>query len=890
MKRLLFLLATALLAGAPLQLRADGTIADPTNVASTRPDIDEDQDGLTNQEEAEVETFPYNPYSDTDTLMDGEDAVPLLGEMKVHAAPEATYALIHLGSGQALGVNDLGEVLVKEGTQFKVWKNGAYLPAISTPAESMYGPLQDGTVYIQGPEEWIDAPPPGAPDAVNLWRWKKYRWTSAGGVVESPNLFYEYSSEIHAGAFPSNIDRFFLFEVDTGTVEAQFRTSLLLTQQAALPLSPTGEVWSEVGSISSGVFGINDAHGQAIGSGISIDVNYWAESGNGWERNGASIDQTICGLLNETTNSESVTSIFSRLFRSTGELYHEGNPDIIRSTSGGFLFGRRGYSYGPSVGIVKHGASVTVIPRSQSIVDAGAESAPEGPYFVSAATGGSSPYGSAVSLWCLNSGTPAEFPLKKMVIGSGPGLIVGRQISNDLQIPMRDRLWRNGRSLDLKSLVAGGENWATIWADMISPIHGMMPANLTTTGQSHSSACALLLPVQLIDTKDKALDAPGASVPEANRDVTVIPKRYADAKNSKSIAWIEPHGSETTPDGPDMPQLVLRLLGTEQMGLKIKWKLQIIYDRPRGNQPDVARIKSEDEVFVPAKEDGNQPWRESALDGTVEIYDDPAWNAALTAKGFFGGEAQLTYQLIKADGTALSSESTIFFSIGGKNPDDDKSKTFIDSEATAADALLVRLSYAVGRHESKDYNDTSTITGTRYNQFWERSGHRFKNDYRQGDPLWCKSPKEKSAGGFGIFQITGDLSSEFAIIPREQMWNWQKNTDAYISIVKTGGSASKGSVMDRFIAAVARTYTNDAEAQTAPTSYAYEGDNYGAWEMGTITLYNGGPYPARFVKGPSGKMTKFYVPWNYETSRSVGDRWKYYPNGNNYIHEVILER
>lgn len=357
-----------------------------------------------------------------------------------------------------------------------------------------------------------------------------------------------------------------------------------------------------------------------------------------------------------------------------------------------------------------------------------------------------------------------------------------------------------------------------------------------------------LLPVELRDIKNL--------VPDDNDDVTIEPKATVLEQKYKCIAWIEPHGSEGTPNAPDMPQLVLMFRGTETMGLRIKWKLAVKYNRPRGTNPDEAQIREQDEVYIPKKAAGqqDQPWKEEALDGAVEIYNDADWIAALAEKGFFGGEAELKYQLLTSAGVAMGTETTMLFSIGGKNPDDPKCKTYIDMNATAADARLTRLSYAVAKHESKDYNGGSS----RYNQFWEGYARRFQVNHRKGEPLWCKAPTESSAGGFAVFQITGNLTSQFAIISREQMWNWQKNADAYIVFVKTGGSASKGSVMDRFFAAVARTYPTDSEAQTPPTSFAYDGGNYDAW--------------------------------TYDTSKPSGSRWLYHPNSNSYLHEVIQEK
>jgi hypothetical protein len=139
--------------------------------------------------------------------------------------------------------------------------------------------------------------------------------------------------------------------------------------------------------------------------------------------------------------------------------------------------------------------------------------------------------------------------------------------------------------------------------------------------------------VELIDTKNKILDD--------GDDVTIEPKKNSDDKNLKSIAWIEPHGSEATIDAPDMPQLALRIRGAETMGLKIKWKLNVEYKRSNG------RVVAEDKILIPsAVGGGQQPWHEEALDGAVEIFNHATWLSELQQKGFFGGDAEFTYQLL----------------------------------------------------------------------------------------------------------------------------------------------------------------------------------------------------------------------------------------------------
>lgn len=402
---------------------------------------------------------------------------------------------------------------------------------------------------------------------------------------------------------------------------------------------------------------------------------------------------------------------------------------------------------------------------------------------------------------------------------------------------------------------------------------------ITTAGPNGSTSTTakkafLLIPVQLKDVKKESDDSD---------DVIVSPKATVEEKKDSSIAWIDPHGADNGED-PEMPHLVLSVPGSESLGIHIQWKLSVKYNRPRGTSPNEQKIKAQDEVYIPHTTDPqNQPWQEQVLSGTVKIYQHPDWQTELQDNGFFGGEAKLTYQLLQSDGTTpIGDEQTMLFSIGGKKLDPDLAKDYIDREAGNADSRLVRLSYAVARHESKDYNGQ----GSRYNEYWNGYGHRFQNDHRKGDPLWCKAPSESSAGGFGMYQITGNLSSQFAIIGRDQMWNWESNTDAYLALVKTGGSASKGSVMDRFFAAVARTYPNSSSAQNPPTSYSYNGMSLGAWEMGTITLYNGAAgCPKSLLKMPSGKRKKLTNPWTFDPSNG----WQYHKNTNNYLYEVIQQ-
>ncbi len=60
------------------------------------------------------------------------------------------------------------------------------------------------------------------------------------------------------------------------------------------------------------------------------------------------------------------------------------------------------------------------------------------------------------------------------------------------------------------------------------------------------------------------------------------------------------------------------------MNLKIKWKLQVIYDRPRGSSPNESQIRDQDTVLVPAGDKNNPSGQsfktDNLTDGMVKIF------------------------------------------------------------------------------------------------------------------------------------------------------------------------------------------------------------------------------------------------------------------------------
>ena len=83
--------------------------------------------------------------------------------------------------------------------------------------------------------------------------------------------------------------------------------------------------------------------------------------------------------------------------------------------------------------------------------------------------------------------------------------------------------------------------------------------------------------------------------------------------------------------------------------------------------------------------------------------------------------------------------------------------------------------YAIAKHETKAQNRDSLY----YNQFYELPIH--KKDV--GRPVWRNDGAEYP-GGYGIFQVSGTASSQYANISREQIWNWQKKVNAGFTILK----------------------------------------------------------------------------------------------------------
>jgi len=268
----------------------------------------------------------------------------------------------------------------------------------------------------------------------------------------------------------------------------------------------------------------------------------------------------------------------------------------------------------------------------------------------------------------------------------------------------------------------------------------------------------------------------GTTITEAMRDVIIEPKQNADDTNINSVAWIEPHGSDDGSNAPDMPKLALRVRGSEQAGLKIKWKLTVQYRRPS------QRVLAEDTVTIPAT-GGSSEWVTESIDGAVKIFDNTAWISAVgqqgqplqAGRGFFGGDAELTWQLLNAAGSPLGAEEKMLFRIAGKNPDDSLCRQYIDSVANnmlSQAGGQMWYAYAIAKSETKDEGEEDSY----YNQFLMRGAKHRDQKGSEGMPNWNNDGGSKP-GGYGVKQVTGYDGNAMGNVPRSVIWNWQHNVD-----------------------------------------------------------------------------------------------------------------
>jgi hypothetical protein len=386
-------------------------------------------------------------------------------------------------------------------------------------------------------------------------------------------------------------------------------------------------------------------------------------------------------------------------------------------------------------------------------------------------------------------------------------------------------------------------------------------ATNVSDGQLPSHVAVGLIPVEVRDIKDST---------NTGDDVTITPWDTATQTNptDANIAWIEPHKSATDA-APRMPQLELKITGLPAT-MTIQAKIEVQYNR--GNGARAARNQAEDRVRIPA-------------DGSFQTVAGDTWRIweAYASETFFGGAATLTYKLMTGTTETLAPQ-TIRFRVGGRNPDAARARTHIESLTDCGPTGSLWFAYAIARSESQDYNGS----GSRYNQFLRLP----QNPRDNGFPLWGNDGGTRP-GGYGMFQVTGNVQDSEVNIPRDQIWNWQSNAAAARVIIVDKRRASTNWMTTQSNA----THANGTAVPSHTVgNVTFDGTTYTMLHACTIKAYNGASKPstdtdnatiAGFVVDPSYPSIGHYGYWH-----SGQDKWglcRFNNLGFNYVLRVCGE-
>lgn len=392
------------------------------------------------------------------------------------------------------------------------------------------------------------------------------------------------------------------------------------------------------------------------------------------------------------------------------------------------------------------------------------------------------------------------------------------------------------------------------------------------------SDLGILLPVEVKDIKDHANTSDDVTI--ANWDTV---RQIAD----NNIAWIEAHTSATDP-APRMPQLELKINGLPTT-TTIQARIEVQYTR--GNGARAARNQPEDRVRIPA-------------DGSFQTVTGDTWKIweACASETFFGGEATLTYKLMTGTTETLGPQ-IIRFRIGGKNPDSARARTYIETLTNCNSTGSLWFAYAIAKSESKDYNGG----GTRYNQFWQLprdandTAYRAARQTHAGRPVWGNDGGT-TPGGYGMFQVTGNVADSTSNIPRQEIWNWQENARAARTILE-----SKRTTADTWI--TRQKNADNANGVALPSltvrnlTFA-EGGNHTMNNAVTMKAWNGASAAPAGFTDPDGAATGFIIdPQNgghfcyWKNSATITNKWALSRYNNppgdiqpfNYVDRVCQE-
>jgi len=429
---------------------------------------------------------------------------------------------------------------------------------------------------------------------------------------------------------------------------------------------------------------------------------------------------------------------------------------------------------------------------------------------------------------------------------------------------------------------------------------------------------ALLLPITLIDIQgDGDLDdrfIRGMDpVPLQGSEETAaaycqrLNGYYQQVVPDAAIARIDPHrGLE---DSPDMPQLVAEIPNGPNH-LNVKWRLEVKYLRGNGYRTrhftaamggDYAHLDERwgsdaDRVRIPAcLETAERSFTDSQLaTERWEIHDD--WEDEIEEAGFFGGTAELFvwFPDVHED---PPSRPVMTFRIGGKNPDPQIARAYIDASATGTDERLW-FAYAIAKHETHGRNRENGQL-RHYNQFYSefRGQNQVIGDashnvphadmgwtgWAKGWPVYNLDRRRENGvriqngpGGYGVFQVTGNAQNSQAVIPRSQLWNWQDNVGGAMTIIE-----HKINWVDARYGALQQTYPASGAIPTYPLVAVNGRRRLSGWDAYVCTAYNG--FRACPYIRIAGFTKRQATSW-----RPLANSWRFAPNSGNYCAGIYL--
>ncbi|MDR1305050.1 MAG: hypothetical protein LBK76_07495 [Verrucomicrobiales bacterium] len=667
-----------------------------------------------------------------------------------------SYVIIDLGIRDAVGpphgLNDSGQVLLFSTGSARLWANGT-VSTVATDINRVYGPTQTGKVYYPGTTERECAPgsePPNPPFDYGwaIWKRKIFLWqngnSSAQGFDRASAVIYLYPfsriNEIFGLAFLSG--------ADIGRLSAGIPNNDYLTDDrvhdwgggSELGFVNDADVWSYAGQFDVWSFGggfrfYSLCRGVAGGQSFKLTASALDAGDGSYEVSGYCPAYLIHGTQGAIAYGKSPSSVF----QTDENLYIQNN--------------------GPA----KVLAEVTELHDINSA--AGTQC-----FVIGYA-------GVYYKVWAYDGDRVASTYLG-YVAGMNNSGVTGRKISNTMLVPLGLQIWQGNMARWKKSQLTGltwttheicgePEDWEDIHVTLVSPDKGLLAGTAMKTKDADGEALAdpeehsvLLIKTQLFDVGDTTSGLRDDLL-DNGREIS----RWNPNKNitDKNIAWIKAHVSAQNP-APQMPKLELRLTGVSST-TTFKAKLKVQYHRGNGKRNN--RDQPEDTVQIPA--DGGF----KSITGNVwKIWEETDYNQ----QGFFGGDAELTYQLTRGE-VAISNPLTIKFRIGGENPQPDKCRAFIESQPNAGPNGDLWFAYAIAKHESNGYNGSDT----RYNQFLV-TPKQIDDKKNIGLPVW-HDDGDDVPGGYGLFQVTGNKDNAKANIPREQIWNWQENVKAGLTLI-----------------------------------------------------------------------------------------------------------